>query len=89
MMTPVVVPLGMAFNVDPIQLGLILVLNCMIGLITPPVGLCLYIVSNIAKIPILQVARALIPFYIALTICLILIIFFPQIVTFLPNLIKL
>jgi len=89
MMTPVVVPLGMAFNIDPIQLGLILVLNCMIGLITPPVGLCLYIVSNIAKIPILQVARALIPFYIALVICLILIIFFPQIVTFLPNLIKL
>jgi len=89
MMTPVVVPLGMAYSIDPIQLGLILVLNCMIGLITPPVGLCLYIVSNTAKVPILQVARALIPFYIALTICLILIIFFPQIVTFLPNLIKL
>jgi len=88
MMTPVMVPLGMSFNVDPIQLGLILVLNCMIGLITPPVGLCLYIVSNIAKIPIVQVARALVPFYVALTICLVLIIFFPQIVTFLPSLIK-
>jgi tripartite ATP-independent transporter DctM subunit len=89
MMTPVVVPLGLAFSIDPIQLGLILVLNCMIGLITPPVGLCLYIVSNTAKVPILQVARSLIPFYIALTICLVLIIFFPQIVTILPSLIKL
>jgi len=89
MMTPVVFPLGIAFSIDPVQLGLILVLNCMIGLITPPVGLCLYIVSNIAKIPIFQVARALIPFYIALAISLVLIIFIPQIVTFLPNLIKL
>jgi tripartite ATP-independent transporter DctM subunit len=89
MMTPVVFPLGMAFNIDPVQLGLILVLNCMIGLITPPVGLCLYIVSNTAKVPIFKVARALIPFYIALAVCLVLIIFIPQIVTFLPNLIKL
>lgn len=86
MMTPVVVPLGMVFGIDPIQLGLILVLNCMIGLITPPVGLCLYIVSDIAKSPIVRVARELVPFYVAFAVCLVGIILFPQIVTFLPSL---
>ena len=86
MMTPVVVPLGMSFGIDPVQLGLIVVLNCMIGLITPPVGLCLYIVADIAKAPLVAVARELIPFYFALIACLALIIFFPAIVTILPQL---
>ena len=86
MMTPVVVPLGAAFGIDPVQLGLIVVLNCMIGLITPPVGLCLYIVANIAKAPVLKVASELVPFYWGLIACLALIIFFPQIVTFVPQL---
>jgi tripartite ATP-independent transporter DctM subunit len=86
MMTPVVVPLGAAFGVDPVQLGLIVVLNCMIGLITPPVGLCLYIVANIAKAPVLKVASELVPFYWGLVACLVLLIFFPQIVTILPSL---
>jgi tripartite ATP-independent transporter DctM subunit len=86
MMTPVVVPLGAAFGIDPVQLGLIVVLNCMIGLITPPVGLCLYIVANIAKAPVLKVASELVPFYWSLIACLALIIFFPQIVTLVPSL---
>ena len=86
MMTPVVVPLGAAFGIDPVQLGLIVVLNCMLGLITPPVGLCLYIVANIAKAPVLKVATELIPFYWGLIACLALIIFFPQIVTIVPQL---
>ncbi len=87
MMTPVVVPLGMTFGIDPVQLGLILVLTCMIGLITPPVGLCLYIVSDIAKKPIISVARELVPFYVGLIVCLALITVLPRIVTFLPNLV--
>jgi TRAP-type C4-dicarboxylate transport system permease large subunit len=86
MMTPVVVPLGAAFGIDPVQLGLIVVLNCMIGLITPPVGLCLYIVANIAKAPVMRVAAELVPFYVGLVVCLVLLIFFPQIVTILPRL---
>lgn len=87
MMTPVVFPLALALGIDPVQLGLILVLNCMIGLITPPVGICLYIVSDIAKMPIVRVARELVPFYVALTLCLAAITFFPVIVTILPKLI--
>jgi len=87
MMTPVVVPLALALGIDPVQLGLIMVLNCMLGLITPPVGLCLYIVSDIAKTPIVKVARELVPFYVALMICLAAITFFPGIVLLIPNLI--
>jgi tripartite ATP-independent transporter DctM subunit len=87
MMTPVVFPLALALGIDPVQLGLILVLNCMIGLITPPVGICLYIVSDIAKTSIVKVSRELIPFYIALIICLAAITFIPGIVLVLPKLI--
>lgn len=85
MMTPVVFPLAMALGVDPVQLGLIMVLNCMIGLITPPVGICLYIVSDIAKAPIMKVARELMPFYVALIVCLAAITFVPDLVTAVPR----
>jgi len=87
MMTPVVFPLATAVGIDPVQLGLIMVLNCMIGLITPPVGICLYIVSDIAKASIVKVSRDLLPFYVALMICLAAVTFFPGIVTMLPTLI--
>jgi tripartite ATP-independent transporter DctM subunit len=85
MMTPVVFPLAMTLGIDPVQLGLILVLNCMIGLITPPVGICLYIVADIAKAPIMKVAHELAPFYVALVVCLAGITFFPDVVTALPR----
>lgn len=88
MMTPVLVPVGMAFGIDPIQMGLVLVLSCMLGLITPPVGICLYIVSDIAKVSLVRVARELMPFYLGLGVCLLLLIWFPQLVTFLPNLVR-
>lgn len=85
MMTPVVFPLAMALSIDPVQLGVIMVLNCMIGLITPPVGICLYIVADIAKAPVMKVARELVPFYVALIVCLAAITFVPALVTLLPR----
>jgi tripartite ATP-independent transporter DctM subunit len=88
MMTPVVFPLAMTLGIDPVQLGLILVLNCMIGLITPPVGICLYIVADIAKAPIMKVAHELAPFYAALVVCLAAITFFPDVVTVVPRLLS-
>jgi tripartite ATP-independent transporter DctM subunit len=89
MMTPVVVPIAIAFDINLIQMGIVLVLTCMIGLNTPPVGICLYIVSDIAKSPIMKVARALVPFYIALVVSLILFSLFPFLSTQLPEIIKL
>lgn len=86
MMTPVVFPLALAMGIDPVQLGLILVLNGMIGLITPPVGICLCIVSDIAKTSIVRVSRELLPFYVALIFCLAAVTFVPAIVTVFPTL---
>ena len=89
MMTPVVVPIAILFSIDLTQLGVVLVLACMIGLNTPPVGICLYIVSDVAKTPVMQVARALIPFYVALVVSLVLISLLPFLTTYLPSIVRL
>lgn len=89
MMTPVVVPIAMAFDINLLQTGVVLVLGCMIGLTTPPVGLCLYIVSDLANVPVMRVAKTLIPFYIALVVSLILFALFPFFSTYLPSIINL
>jgi len=86
MMTPVLVPLAISYHIDLTHLGIMIVLNSMIGLNTPPVGICLYIVSRIAKVPIMLVVKELIPFYIILIAGLALITFVPEIATFLPKL---
>jgi TRAP-type C4-dicarboxylate transport system permease large subunit len=89
MMTPVVVPIAMAFDINLLQTGVVLVLGCMIGLNTPPVGICLYIVSDLANVPVMRVAKALIPFYIALFVSLVLFALFPFFSTYLPSIINL
>lgn len=89
MMTPVVVPIGLAFGIDLTQLGVVLVLACMIGLNTPPVGICLYIVSNLAGTSMLRVARAMTPFYLALLLTLVMISLVPFLTVYLPSLIRL
>ncbi len=88
MMTPVVVPIAMAFNINLLQTGVVLVLGCMIGLNTPPVGICLYIVSDLANVPVMRVAKTLIPFYIALVVSLVLFALFPFFSTYLPSIIN-
>ena len=89
MMTPVVVPIAVAFDINLLQTGVVLVLGCMIGLNTPPVGICLYIVSEVADVPVMRVAKTLIPFYIALASSLVLFALFPFFSTYLPSIINL
>ena len=89
MMTPVVVPIAIAFDINLLQTGVVLVLGCMIGLNTPPVGICLYIVSDLANVPVMRVAKTLIPFYIALVVSLVLFALFPFFSTYLPSIINL
>jgi tripartite ATP-independent transporter DctM subunit len=89
MMTPVVVPIALAFGIDLTQMGVVLVLACMIGLNTPPVGICLYIVSDLARVPMMRVAREMIPFYLALFVTLVLISLVPFLTIYLPSVIKL
>ncbi len=67
--------------------GVVMVLNLMIGALTPPVGPVLYVISDIVKLPFLRIFIAALPFIIPLLITLILITFIPQLVMFLPNLI--
>ncbi|HHW02561.1 MAG TPA: TRAP transporter large permease [Thermoanaerobacterales bacterium] len=86
-MVPVLLPIMKMLNVDLVHFGVFLVLNVMIGLITPPVGMCLYIVSKIAGISFERTSKAIIPFIIALIVVLFLITYVPEFVTFLPNLI--
>jgi tripartite ATP-independent transporter DctM subunit len=86
---PILAPVMAAIGIDPIHFGVILVLNMMIGLVTPPVGLCLYVVSGIARAPIAAIARELAPYLFALIAVLLLVTYVPALSTWLPKLIGL
>jgi len=85
-MVPMLLPIARAIGMDLVAFGVIVVLNAMIGLITPPVGLCLYISAGIAELPMSKVIKPVLLFMIPLVTVLLLISLFPQIITFLPNL---
>ena len=85
--TPILLPIAQSIGIEPIQFGIMVILNCGIGLLTPPVGSVLFIGSAVAKLPIEKVVKATLPFYLCMLITLILITFIPQISLWLPNLI--
>jgi len=82
---PVVFPVAMALKIDPIALGVMITLNVETGVVTPPVGLNLFAVSGTSKIPLMQVLKGTIPFFIGDLTVLFLVIFFPGLATWLPN----
>ncbi|MDR2023519.1 MAG: TRAP transporter large permease [Hungatella sp.] len=84
--TPILLPIATSIGIDPIQFGIIVVLNCGIGLLTPPVGAVLFIGSAVAKIPMEKVVKATLPFYICMIVTLLLITFVPAISLGLPSL---
>ncbi len=86
MLVPIILPAATAMGIDPIHLGVVMVLNLMIGLITPPVGLCLFAVAEVANISPLALFRALLPFFLPLIGTLLAITTMPEIVLFLPRL---
>ena len=86
--TPILLPIATSIGINPVQFGIIIVLNCGIGLLTPPVGAILFIGSAVAKLPMEKVVKATIPFYICMIITLLLVTFIPGISMFLPNLLK-
>ena len=83
---PFLIPLMSSFGIDPVHLGVVLVLNLMIGLCTPPVGTSLFICAKTANITIEEMYKAILPFLIPLILVLLLITYVPGIVTWLPNL---
>lgn len=86
LLVPVLLPLIKALNIDPVHFGVMFTLNLMIGLITPPVGMSMFIACRIARIQIVEFAREVWPFVIALVGVLLVVTYFPSVVLFLPNL---
>ena len=86
---PVLLPVATQLGVDPIQFGVIVVLNLMIGLMTPPIGGVLFVLSSVTRTPVAEVFRGVAPFLIPLLVTLLLITFIPQLALWLPELLDL
>jgi TRAP-type C4-dicarboxylate transport system permease large subunit len=82
---PVLVPTAQALGVDMVHFGVVVVVNIMIGLITPPYGLLLFIVAKLSDAPISAVVRDTLPFMLAMIAALMLITFVPELVLWLPR----
>jgi len=83
---PILVPPALALGIDPVHFGLVFVLNLMIGTITPPVGVVLYVTAKVAQVPFDRMARAVMPYLVPLVAVLVLCTFWPPLTTFLPKL---
>ncbi|MBQ3626016.1 MAG: TRAP transporter large permease, partial [Synergistaceae bacterium] len=83
--TPILLPVAMDIGIHPVQFGIMMILNCGIGLLTPPVGSVLFIGSAVAKLPMEKVVKATLPFYICMIITLLLLTFVPQLSLWLPT----
>lgn len=86
LVAPVMVPVVTAMGIDPVHFGIVMIVNMMIGLITPPVGMALFVTASIADVSAASVARESVPYVVALILVLALITFVPQVVLFLPDL---
>ncbi|KHA52138.1 TRAP transporter large permease [Sulfitobacter geojensis] len=83
---PLVFPIAIELGIDPIHLGIIMVVNMEIGMITPPVGLNLFVTSGVANMPMMNVVRAALPFLAVLFVFLIMVTYIPALSTWLPEL---
>jgi len=83
---PVIFPVAYAMKIDPVALGIMLTLNIEMGVVTPPVGLNLFAVSGTSKISLPEVIKGTLPFFVGDGIVLLLVIFFPELATWLPDL---
>lgn len=86
-LTPLLHPLTMQLGIDPVHFGVVMVFNLMIGLVTPPMGLALYVVSDISRIPLQTIVKDVVPFYFPMLLALLIVICFPELVLYLPNLV--
>jgi C4-dicarboxylate transporter DctM subunit len=84
-LAPIVFPIAVKLGIDPIHLGIIMVVNMEIGMVTPPVGLNLFVASGITGMPILSVVRASLPWLMILLLFLVIVTYIPEISLVLPN----
>lgn len=85
MTIPVIYPLVVSLGFDPLWFGVIVVIVCEMGLVTPPVGLDVFILSGAIDVPLNTIFRGVAPYLLAMVICIVLLVLFPQIVLFLPS----
>ncbi|MCJ8323968.1 MAG: TRAP transporter large permease [Rhizobiales bacterium] len=85
LVVPALAPTIAASGIDPIHFGVVFIFNLMIGLMTPPMGIGLFVVSGVSGIPFEKLAKATLPFLVPLMMVLVLLIFFPSLITALPN----
>lgn len=88
-LVPILMPITAQFGIEPVQLGVIMIINLMIGSLTPPVGAVLFVVGSITRRPMGELFRGILPFLVPLGIVLLLLTLFPVIVTMLPTLLGL
>lgn len=86
-LSPILYPVIVKAGIDPVHFGVVMVLNLMIGLITPPVGMSMYILCDIAKITTLEFSKEIWPFIVTLTAVLFLVTYVPSLVLYVPDLI--
>ncbi|WP_374445112.1 TRAP transporter large permease [Stella sp.] len=84
-LVPILAPIAAQLGIDPVHFAMVVVLNLMIGLITPPMGLCLFVVDGIAKVGLARLVRRVWPFILAELVVLGLVVFVPQLSTALPR----
>lgn len=77
--TPILLPIATSIGIDPVQFGIMMVLNCGIGLLTPPVGSVLFVGSAVSKVPMERLVKATFPFYLCMIIALLLVTYIPAI----------
>ena len=85
-LAPIFFPIATQLGIDPIHLGIIMVVNMEIGMVTPPVGLNLFVTSGITNMSIVQVTHAALPWLLVLLVFLAMVTYIPSITLFLPNL---
>ena len=86
-LVPVLLPIAVHVGVDPVHFGVIMVLNLMIGLLTPPIGMVLYVLSRVSNVPFERCLSATVPFLVPLVAVLLLVTFVPEVSMWLPTLI--
>lgn len=87
-LAPILVPLVTAFGINPVHFGIILMINTQIAFLTPPLGVNLFVASQISQVPVERIIRSILPFLLALLGVLALVTLFPQISLALPELLK-
>jgi tripartite ATP-independent transporter DctM subunit len=84
-LVPILHPIAVSLGIDPVHFGIVVIFNLMIGLITPPLGLCLFVADSIAKVGLTKLTKQIIPLFLVEVLVLIIITFIPETVTFLPK----